>query len=190
MNSKHRMFDHEDIIFAAVDPKYKSRAVEGFLHFFPSDEELRLWRLQRKKKNVIYLNELPDPKCKTCYGTAKAGTRKHPLPKSVNEIKDQFIILFRQLENVEDHKEIIDRFTQNLLIALKFPETFAKPIGILVELARKETQYKDVYEVSKKYAEQIKKDFEPEEVLWCHCFQKELNKQITQIKREQKFSTN
>jgi hypothetical protein len=185
-------FKDEAIIFAAVDPSYKTYTKEGYIHFFPNEHSLKMFRLGRIRKNVVYLNEIADKDCKNCYGAGRGGVRRVPLCKTKGEIAKEITLFLKELEK-ENIQGLMENFLTNMCTALRFPDSFKKPLRILMNVAKKEFHENELNkpeETADKFAKIISSDFQPVQVVFCKCFAENLASEVKKIKQLTQFSMN
>lgn len=194
MDKFNPAFQDQGIVFAAVDPNYKSHVKEGHIHFFPSEHELKMYRLERRRKDVVYLNEIADKNCPKCHGTGRDGIKRVPLPKSKDEIAEQIVIYFDEINKEGiDEAMVRENFLSNMVAALKFPESFKKPLRILMGVAKNQLIDEGIEkkkQIAERFAIIIDQDFRPSQVIWCECFAKNLEKEVKKIKQLTQFSLN
>lgn len=168
------------IIFAVVD----SRAKEIFLAkdgmtYFPSKEDLLSFKLG--KHNVISVQELPDQKCKHCYGTGKLGVIIRPNDIHKTDILD---VLIKHLD--EDAEVIPGKIVE----LLRLPPNLEKVLKVLVDVAVSELTDHNLQSISTKYAKVISDDFKIREMQWCGCFLTAYKKAVEETRRAIKFGIN
>lgn len=164
------------IIFAVVSSGSTHYEIIDGVHYFPSELQLREFRLFRK--DVIWLQELVDKKCSKCYGKGKIGINTHQTDYNPLLIKLEFVSFLGK-----DDKQL----AKNILAMLRMPENFLMHLQNYIKVARSELRADNLEFVSEKYTREIIKDFVITEMVWCNkCFIpnfcKAVEEKITQIK--------
>lgn len=186
------VFNTQGIQLVAVDSKYDNFTMEGEIIFFKTDHAARMFRLNQPKNSTIYLNELPDPECKQCNGTGTNGMILVPFAVD----KKKIIGLFKEyMEKSKDEKyklnELREILLNEIIIKLKFPESFKRPLGFLVNMVDKDLNSEiPMDEIAEKYVGMIWKDFQIKRVNWCSCIIDNLEAAITDLRKKKKFSIN
>jgi len=153
---------------------------ENGIHFFPSDESCQ--NFIKGKKNCVWLNKLPNPKCQKCYGTGKAGEQVKVIPIPIASITKIF------MENLDSTP---DSIPDKILQLFHLPDMFRETLQRLVNFAVTEVTNHNLEQISDKYSKIVKEDFTLKEVVWCSCFTKKLRETITMIAATNKtISTN
>lgn len=196
------VFNTQGIQLVAVDPNYNNFEMEGEIIFFKTDHAARMFRLNQPKNSTIYLNELPDPECKQCNGTGNNGMILIPFAVDKKKIIGFFVEYIDSVINLEtlEVKGIIQEKREILLneiiINLKFPESFKKALGFLVNMVDKKIHYnlsmdkKEKTDIAQLYVDMIWKDFQIKKVNWCSCIIDNLEAAITDLRKKQEFSIN
>lgn len=169
------------IVFAIVDPRVTNIFLgKDGITYFPDKAELIRYRMG--KQNVISLQELPDKKCKKCYGSGKLGILVKPIDAKKMDILD---VLIKHLD--EDTPE---KIVEDIAKLIEMPPNLTKPLEMLVRIAQSELTDHNLQSVSTKYAKQICDDFKRREQQWCPCFMKAYQKAIEDTRRAIKFGIN
>ena len=168
------------IIFAVVTQDVNKPMQHEGIWYFPDEQSLRLYRLSHK--NVIWLQECVDPKCKTCNGTGKIGKRIVQINQTTKELAD-FLKLQLEKSNEEIAIEII-KF-------LKLPINFKKPLEMLSAYFTNQLSDDNQDRISELFGKMIKQDFVHSEQLFCgDCFLPHYNKKLEETRRNIKFGIN
>jgi hypothetical protein len=168
------------IVFAVVNPKATGVYLgKDGITYFPSKADLIQYRLG--KHNVISIQELPDKKCKLCYGTGKLGVIV--MPSNIYKT-DIFDILVKYLD--EDANSIPGRIME----LMKLPPNLEQVLKVLVDVAQSELTDHNLQAISTKYSKIIADDFKPRQQQWCSCFLKAYKKAVEETRRAIKFGVN
>ena len=164
----------DKIIFATVNPGADVKYTEDSITYYPSEELLRTERLG--KKNILWLDELPDNKCKKCNGNGKLGSvvNKYPLDKIE-------ALLRKYLEDTPD------KIPTELIIMINLPEGFIEVIAYLVNIMKEDLKPDNLEAVVTKYGKIIQDDYPLRSVMWCKCFLQNYDKKVEEIIRNIKY---
>lgn len=172
---------NKEIIFVAVEDHHRQHVVEEGIHFFSDELSLRAFKLG--KDNVIWLDKIADSNCDKCYGTGKTGRLIVNGGVSVHQIETILT------NNLVKYPQNIPRLIATLM---KLPDDLLEPLNMLIKIAVKNLTdtFDNVNEITSEYAQIIKEDFTIKKVLWCKCFEKNLQKELELVRRNIKFSIN
>jgi hypothetical protein len=168
----------KQIVFAAIGDYDKPTKVQG-VWYFPDEEQLRLYRL--KNKNVIWLQELADPKCKKCYGKGSTGVKVVPVKQTIEE-------LAQLIEQYIDDEPV--KLRDELIKLLSLPPHFKNSLDTLISIIQSEISNTNIKVISWKYAKIIKNDFSQKQIQWCRCYLKKYNEEVNRVRRQIKFGIN
>lgn len=174
------------VIFALVDPAFKNITEQNGITYFPDVDSLRVFRFG--KKNVISLQELPDPKCKKCYGTGKCGT----VTKQVNILVEEIAQLIESRI-----KNDSDSIPQKLIDVMRLSPNLIKPLTLLVnvivaDIEKVKDEKVNIHDkIILPYARMIKRDCTITSIVWCNkCFIPNLKKAQDEVRLNIKFGVN
>ena len=167
----------QGIVFAAVDSGADMKYYEDGITYYPTEEALRTDRLGNK--NIIWLEELADKKCKKCNGTGTLGTMVMDFAAEIFED-----ILRRNLEKTPE------KIPTEIIGLTNSPETYRDVIMLLVDIARDDLQPDNLNAVCVMYAKELRKDFKQKKVQWCKCYLDNFRKQVNDTIRNIKYGVN